>query len=192
MTTNFPPYEVINLKHPHEHRVLRKLAKELTFPLSDEDKRDVELVEQRFDSETNMAGVAAPQIGIAKQIIVFSAPDDPLLKKWRQDFTQTMPKQVWINPSYEPLDEATHEEYEGCFSVADMAGPVKRYSHIKYRAYDKDGSVIKGKAEGYLARVIQHEVDHIRGTLFIDHVEEGRLLPISEYREKRRKAMQGS
>lgn len=184
----FPPYEVIDLKHPHKHAVLREPAKALSFPLSEEDKRDIDICERRFDTEENMAGVAAPQIGIAKQIIVFAA-EDPELKKWRQDFTQSMPKQIWINPSFEPIGDAMHEEYEGCFSVEHMAGPVKRYSHIKYRAYDTEGKLIEGKAEGYLARVIQHEVEHIRGTLFIDHVPKGKLLPIEEYREQRREAL---
>lgn len=188
---DLPPYEVIDLRHPKTHAILRGPIKPLSFPLSKEDERDIDIVERRFDTEENMAGVAAPQIGIAKQIIVFAAVD-PEIKKWRQDFTQSMPKQVWLNPSFDPIGDATHEEYEGCFSVEDMAGPVKRYSRIKYWANDRDGNVVKGIAEGYLARVIQHEVEHIRGTLFIDHVAKGKLLPIEEYREKRRKAMQES
>jgi len=187
-THDLPPYEVLDLKHPKKHPILRGPIKALSFPLSEEDERDIDIVERRFDTEENMAGVAAPQIGIAKQIIVFAA-DDPEIKKWRQDFTQSMPKQVWINPSFEPVGDATHEEYEGCFSVEDMAGPVKRYSRVKYRAHDREGNLITGIAEGYLARVIQHEVEHIRGTLFIDHVSKGKLLPIDEYREQRRQAL---
>lgn len=185
-----PPYEVIDLKHPKSHRVLRIPAAKLAFPLSSEDLRDVDIVEQRFDTEVNMAGVAAPQIGIAKQIIVFAAPELPDLKKWRKDFTQTMSKQVWINPSFEPIGDAKALDFEACFSVQEMAGPVKRYEKIKYHAFDRDGNVIEGIAEGYLARVIQHEVDHVNATLFIDHVASGELVLIRDYREKRRKAIE--
>jgi peptide deformylase len=185
-----PPYEVIDLAHPKEHPILRVPAVELKFPLSTEDKRDVGIVEKRFDTEENMAGVAAPQIGIAKQIIVFSAPENPTLKKWRADFTQTMPKQIWINPSFEPIGTDKREDYEGCFSVGDVAGPVKRFERIQYRAFDVDGKLIEGQAEGFLARIIQHEIEHVRGILYIDHVPEGQLLLISEYREMRRKAME--
>jgi peptide deformylase len=190
-TDVLPPYEVLDMSHPDKHPILRVKAKALSFPLSDEDKRDVAICEQRFDTELNMAGVAAPQIGISKQIIVFAAPDDPTLKKWRTDITQTMPKQVWINPTYEAIGENQREYYEACFSVTELAGPVKRFERVKYKAYDVDGNVIEGEAEGYLARVIQHEVEHIRGTLYIDHVPEGQLLPIAEYRERRRKAIEG-
>lgn len=184
-----PEYEVLDLQKPKEHVVLRKVAAELTFPLSDDDKRDVKIVETKFDGEENMAGLAAPQIGISKKIIVFAAPEDPVLRKWRPDFTQSMPKTIWINPSYEPVESETHQDYEACFSVNDMAGPVKRYKTIRYRAFDIDGKLVEGQAEGFLARIIQHEVDHVNGTLFVDYVADGELMLISEYREKKRKAM---
>lgn len=184
-----PDYEVLDMQQPKKHAVLRKVAAALTFPLNDEDRRDVKIVETKFDGEENMAGLAAPQIGISKKIIVFATPEDPALKKWRPDFTQSMPKTIWINPSYEPVEAQTHQDYEACFSVNDMAGPVKRFKTIKYRAYDLDGNLVEGQAEGFLARVIQHEVDHVNGMLFVDYVPDGELMLISEYRDKKRKAM---
>lgn len=186
---NLPHYELLDLHHPKQHSVLRRIAQPLTFPLSEEDVRDVRIVETKFDNETNMAGLAAPQIGISKQIIVFAAPENEALKNWRADFTQTMPKTIWINPKYEPIDVYQTEDYEACFSVEQMAGPVKRYKSIRYGAHDIDGNLIEGIAEGFLARVIQHEVDHVQGKLFVDYVPEGKLLPISIYRENRRKAL---
>lgn len=186
-----PPYQVLNMRHPEKHSVLRVPAKALSFPLSDDDLRDVKICEKRFDTEENMAGVAAPQIGISKQIIVFAAPEDPLLRRWREDFTQSMPKQIWINPSFEPIGTEMHEYYEACFSVTELAGPVKRFARVRYHAYDVEGNLIEGEAEGYLARVIQHEVEHVRGILYIDHVPKGKLLTVEEYRERRRKAMAG-
>ena len=96
-----------------------------------------------------------------------------------------MPKTLWINPSYEPLGEEMHEDYEACFSVKDIAGLVRRYKQVHYRAYDKDGKLIEGKAEGFLARIIQHEIDHLNGILFLQgdsklHVHSNSLILVSQ------------
>jgi peptide deformylase len=173
--------------------VLITRAAEIQFPLSLEDKRDLEILEQKFDAEENCAGLAAPQIGISKQIIIFEAPDDPVLKKWRPDLTQTMPRTIWINPTYEGIDEAGfHVDYEACFSVGGVAAPVKRFKKIRYGAYDPHGTLIEGMAEGFLARMIQHETDHVYGILYVDRVEDKNLiLPVEEYRRRRQAAMEG-
>lgn len=187
-----PPYVVIN--DDTQPKALRTVliteAEPLSFPLSDEDKQILTILEKKFDSEENCAGLAAPQIGFAKQIIVFSAPENPELKKWRKDFTQTMPKTIWINPTYEPIGNATSEDYEGCFSVDDLAGTVKRYKKIRYFAYSPDGTPVSGIAEGFLARIIQHEIDHIHGKLFLSYVEQDKLFSLSEYRRMRKEKLE--
>lgn len=173
--------------------VLRTKSALLTFPLSVQDMEDVKALEQQFDYEGNCAGLAAPQIGIAKQIIIFAAPDTEELKKWRPDLTQTMPKTIWINAEFEGIaSEGMSEDYEGCFSVKDMAASVSRYRKIKYTAYDVKGNKIEGTAEGYLARVIQHEIDHANGVLFVDKAVPGSVMTIEEYRAKRKAAMERS
>lgn len=189
--TEDPSYVVINDEsQPKERRqILRDPAEVVRFPLNDEDKKILETLEKKFDKEENCAGLAAPQIGYSKSMIIFSAPNDPLIKKWRQDLTQTMGKTCWINPSYEPIGSDMHEDYEGCFSVDNLAGPVKRYKKVKYKATLPTGEEVEGEAEGFLARIIQHEIDHLNGLLCIDLVEEGKLLTIDEYRRKRAKAM---
>ena len=184
-----PPYVNIDTKTRRGADVLHKPAQKLTFPLSMQDQLDIQILEQKFDSEQNCAGLAAPQLGIGKQIIVLSAPDNALLKKWRADFTQTMDKQIWINPSYEAIGLEKIEDYEGCFSGGELAGPVQRFRKIRYHAYDPQGKEIIGIAEGFLARIIQHEIDHIHGQLFTDLVPEEQILTISEYRRKRLAAM---
>jgi peptide deformylase len=100
-----------------------------------------------------------------------------------------MDKTIWINPSYESVGEDKQEDYEACFSVLEVAGPVKRYKKIRYKAFTMDGEPVEGLAEGYLARLIQHETDHINGTLYIDYVPREKLLKVEEYRQKRRDAM---
>lgn len=164
-------------------------AQTFNFPLSEEDINIINTVEAKFDQEENMAGLAAPQIGLHKQVIVFSAPDDPQLKKWRPELTQTMDKTIWLNPSYEIFGDETTTDYEACFSVDNLVGPVERATNIKYTAFDKEGNKITGEATGFLARVIQHEVDHVHGILFIEKVPENQIESIESYREKRAKAM---
>lgn len=187
---SLPDYILINVQTHEAPPVLRTSAKEVSFPLTPEDTDHIRTLEAKYDQEKNCAGLAAPQIGIAKQIIVFAAPDNPELRKWRPDFTQTMEKTIWINPSYEGIGTEKNEDYEACFSVPDIAGPVKRYKKIRYQAYTVTGDLVEGVAEGFLARLIQHETDHINGKLFIDYVPEGQLLTIEEYRKKRAEAME--
>jgi peptide deformylase len=190
--TDLPSYVVINDPKCPNRDVLRQPAKTLSFPLTEEDKKDIETLVDKYDQEDNCAGLAAPQIGISKRIIVFAVHDDPQLKKWRPDLTDTMPKTLWINPSYEPVEEDKHIDYEGCFSVNDVTGPVPRFKTIRYKAYTLEGNSVEGIVHGFLARLIQHEVDHLNGRCFIDYVAQEDLLNIEEYRKRRRKAMESS
>lgn len=180
-----PDYSAVDLTANQKPAVLTTPAQKLSFPLTPEDINDIRVLEAKFDQEKNCAGLAAPQIGIAKQIIVFAAPESDDIKKWRPDFTQFMDKTIWINPSYVGIGEGKKEDYEACFSVLEMAGPVKRYNKIRYTAYTMSGDRVEGVAEGFLARIIQHEVDHVNGKLFIDYVPEGRLMKIDDYRKKK-------
>lgn len=184
-----PDYVALKETDTETPAVLRTPAKELTFPLSAEDQRDVAILEMKYDQEKNCAGLAAPQIGISKRIIVFAAPADEDLKKWRSDFTDTMPKTIWINPSYIGVTEDKHEDFEGCFSVENLAGPVKRYKAIQYKAYTPAGEPIEGVAHGFLARIIQHEVDHLNGTLCIMLAPKDKIIKVDEYRRRRAEAM---
>lgn len=185
-----PPYVVLNDPECPNTEVLRSPAEAFTFPLSKEDIDLINTLVHKYDQEGNCAGLAAPQIGIGKRVIVFEVPDDPALKKWRPDLEETMPKTIWLNPSYEAVTEEFQEDYEGCFSVANLAGPVKRHKKIRYKAYNQDGSLIEGTATGFLARVIQHEIDHLNGKLCIDYVAPDELLTIDEYRKRRAAAME--
>lgn len=184
------PYVVFDMKAQRPD-ILSHCASPLSFPLSEEDMKDIQMLEQQFDYEKNCAGLAATQIGIAKQIIIFAAPENPDLKKWRPDFTQAMPKTIWVNPSYEGIEEeGFHEDYEGCFSVADVAASVKRYKKVKYHAYDINGNEVNGVAEGFVARIIQHEIDHVQGILFVDKADPEKILLVEEYRALRKAAME--
>jgi peptide deformylase len=188
--SDLPVYVVVNNPQEENVAVLRTPAEPLTFPLSTEDQEVIRILVAKFDQEENCAGLAAPQIGFGKQIIVFSIDDEPELKKYRPDLVQTMKKTIWINPSYEPIGTEKHMDYEGCFSVADLAGPVPRFKTVLYKAYTPEGTLVTGTAEGFLARAIQHEVDHLNGTCFIDYVPQEELMTIDECQKKRRQEME--
>ncbi|MGI4852306.1 MAG: peptide deformylase [Janthinobacterium lividum] len=187
--TDLPHYVVINNAECANREVLTTPAKEVSFPLSAENQTIVDLLVEKFRQEKNCAGLAAPQIGFNCRIIVFSAPDDPKLKKWRPDLSDTMGETLWLNPSYQGLSDKKFSDYEGCFSVHGLGGPVARFEEISYRAYNAQGKIIEGKAKGFLARIIQHEVDHLNGILFWDLIEKDQLLPIETYRKIRSDAL---
>lgn len=169
--------------------VLRALAMPVSLPISDEDRLSIDTLVLKFDTEGTCAGLAAPQIGISKRIIVFATPDTPALRIWRPDLSDIMTKTVWLNPEYEGVEEqGYHEDYEGCFSVEGLAGTVRRYKQIRYTAINEQGQEIKGVANGYLARLIQHEIDHLNGVLFTDIAKD--TFPIEEYRKMREEAVQ--
>lgn len=180
-----PDYVLLENADDPRVGILRQVAEDFLFPLSKEDQQIIRTVEAKYDAEGNCSGLAAPQLGFSKKMMVFSVPEDDNLKKWRPDISDTMPKTIWLNPSYEPVGTETHTDYEACFSIGEKAGPVARYKTITYRAFLCDGSLVEGTANGFLARVIQHEMDHLYGKLFIDYVPEGELLLIEEYRRRR-------
>ncbi len=164
-TRTLPPYVCIDDHLCTNTNVLREPAKTVEFPLSDEVCQALADLEAKYDHEENIAGLAAPQIGYPYKIIVFAVPDDPNLKKFRNDLVQTMSKTIWINPTYTPLSNEKRKDMEGCFSIKKYVGQVERYTHIAYCATTVDGKKVTGEATGFLARVIQHEVDHLNGIL---------------------------
>lgn len=182
----------VDINHPEDPRikVLTTRARTLAFPLTPKDLAMIQDLEAKFDQEENCAGLAAPQIGYGIRAMVFAAEEKEDIKRWRPDFTQFMPKTIWINPSYTPIGHKKHKDYEGCFSVGGMAGEVARYVKIHYKAFLTDGTPVEGKAEGFLARLIQHEIDHTDGILYKDKAIPGTMMSIDEYREKRQKAME--
>jgi peptide deformylase len=185
MTKELPSYVLIDDAECQNRDILRKVADPFQFPLSEDDKEILKTLEAKFDSETNMTGLAAPQIGFSKQAIIFAVCDTPEMKKWRPDISDTLPKSIWLNPSYMPISDEKHSDYEGCFSVGEWAGEVERFKEVNYTAYLPNGEYIEGSASGFLARAIQHEIDHLNGILFIDLVPKDKLFTIEEYRHKR-------
>jgi peptide deformylase len=185
-----PDFVVINNPACSNKEVLRQTAEAVSFPLSSEDRDCIAMLQEKFSLEATGVGLAAPQLGFSKRIILLEVNADPGVKQWRKDLTDAMPRTIWINPGFEPVGQERSVDYEACFSVADLAGEVSRFTTIRYTACTEAGERIEGTATGFLARVIQHEIDHLNGKLFIDYVAEGGLVTMAQYREARAKAME--
>jgi len=121
------------------------------------------LIADMFDTmeAANGAGLAAPQIGENLQLVIFG-----FTKNLRYPDAQPVPHTVLINPVIEPLGDAEEEGWEGCLSVPGLRGVVPRFARIRYRGLDPVGRVIEREADGFHARVVQHEVDHLIGRLY--------------------------
>lgn len=122
------------------------------------------LVRDMFDTmrAVNGAGLAAPQIGVDLQLVIFGSdernpryPDRPLV-----------PPTVLLNPVVTPLGDGEEEDWEGCLSVPGLRGKVPRWSRIRYTGFDPYGDPVDRTVEGFHARVVQHECDHLIGKLY--------------------------
>lgn len=181
-----PDYVHIDVETCTLKQVLREPSEEVSFPLSAEDQGIVDVLREKFLNEENCAGLAAPQIGFSKRIIVYAIPEE--IKNYRLDSDEVVPTRVLINPAYEPLSETKVKDWEGCFSVAHTCGEVPRYKEIRYWGYDEKGNKIEGIARGFHARLLQHEIGHINGELFIDlFTSDCRSGPLEEMRAIRQK-----
>ena len=109
------------------------------------------------------AALAAVQIDALKRVVIVRSDFDD---KTSNDFT------TLINPEIVKYEGKLIDDYEGCLSVKNVYGKVPRYSKIRVRAINTDGQEVRFKAEGFLARVIQHEIDHTNGIVFIDHIKD--------------------
>ncbi len=109
----------------------------------------------------NGAGLAAPQIGIDLQLVIFGYTSNV-----RYPEAPPVPPTVLINPVITPLDEEVVNGWEGCLSVPGLRGVVPRHARIRYAGFDPEGRPIEREADGFHARVVQHECDHLIGRLY--------------------------
>ncbi|MDB9761803.1 peptide deformylase [Alphaproteobacteria bacterium] len=138
------------------HPLLLQKAKEVSDPTSPEIKK---LVNDMFDTLNDLGGsgvgLAAPQVHVSLQIVIFEAANE------NESSLITL-----INPKIEILTEETSIDWEGCLSVPGLRGKVSRPNKIKYTGLDIEGNKIETIAEGFDARVVQHECDHLFGVLY--------------------------
>lgn len=107
------------------------------------------------------AGLAAPQIGVDQALAIFG-----FRQNQRYPDAPAVPETVLINPTITPLDDTEEDGWEGCLSVPGLRGVVPRFARILYTGFDAEGRPIEREAEGFHARVVQHECDHLIGKLY--------------------------
>ncbi|MBC3885003.1 peptide deformylase [Undibacterium griseum] len=122
-----------------------------------------ELISDMFDTmrAANGAGLAAPQIGVNLRLVIFGFQSNS-----RYPDAPVVPETVLINPVLTPLSDATDDAWEGCLSVPGMRGLVPRWSALHYAGMDQFGNSLSREVDGFHARVVQHECDHLDGILY--------------------------
>lgn len=151
--------------------------------------RQVAASVQRFDRELTAlvadmndtmralsgAGLAAPQIGVSLRVVIFEVGANP-----RYPEVSPIPYTVLVNPELTPLADEQEEGWEGCLSVPGLRGLVPRYKKLRYRGFDIEGTPIDRTVEGFHARVVQHEVDHLDGILYPMRITDMRYFGFNE------------
>ncbi len=120
-------------------------------------------------ADANGAGLAAPQIGVMRRVVIFGYQQNP-----RYPEAPPVPETVLINPVITPLGDEREDGWEGCLSVPGMRGLVPRYRRIRYSGLDQNGETIAREVDGFHARVVQHECDHLDGILYPLRIEDMR------------------
>ena len=156
--------DIITLPNPH----LRQKSAKVHVVTDDTHTLIDEMVEAALDWEDSRpheisAALAAVQIDRLERVVIVRSDFDD---KAERGFT------ALINPEIVKYEGELTHDYEGCLSVSNIYGKVPRHSKIRIKALDLDGNEVRFKAEGFLARVIQHEIDHTNGIVFIDHIHD--------------------
>lgn len=122
-----------------------------------------QLIEDMFDTMAAAGGVglAAPQIGVGLQVVIFGFETSE-----RYPDADSVPQTILINPLITPLGDGEELGWEGCLSVPGLRGEVPRHTRIRYQGFDADGQPIDRTVDGFHARVVQHECDHLIGRLY--------------------------
>lgn len=143
-----------------DERLLRTAAAVTAFDTPELHALVADLLETM--AAVNGAGLAAPQIGVDLQVVIFgSGQVNP-----RYPHEPAFPQTVLINPVITPLGDEEQEGWEGCLSVPGMRAIVPRWQRIRYTGFDVQGQAIDRIADGFHARVVQHECDHLIGKLY--------------------------
>ena len=156
--------------------VLRQKAETITDVSSLETQQIINTLKDTLAS-TQGVGIAAPQISVSKQIIIVASrpstryPNAPLMEPT-----------LMINPSFHPLSEHKEKDWEGCLSIPGIRALVPRYTQIEITYTDINAQLITMPFNGFIARVFQHEYDHLDGTVYLDRVEDNKdIFAESEY-----------
>jgi peptide deformylase len=154
--------KVARLGHP----VLRQIAEPVSPEAiaAPEIQRLIDDMLETMD-EYDGAGLAAPQVHVSQRIVIYGVRQNP-----RYPDAEEVPLTVLVNPRITPATSEIEEDWEGCLSVPEMRGRVPRHTKVKVEAYGRDGKLLRFTADGFHARVVQHECDHLDGTVYLDRM----------------------
>ena len=124
------------------------------------------LIEDMFDTmrSADGAGLAAPQIGVPLRVVIFGSEEGAPNPRYPDE--PEVPRTILVNPVLQPLSDELQDGWEGCLSVPGLRGVVPRYRWLRYGGFNPDGQPIERTVEGFHARVVQHECDHLDGILY--------------------------
>ena len=148
--------EILKMGHPTLLEIAKPVEK---FNTSELDS----IIEDMIDTmkENDGAGLAAPQIGLGMQLVIFGFDSNE-----RYPEADQVPFTVLINPVITPIGDEEEDGWEGCLSVPGLMGVVPRFKKIRYQGKDQHGNEIDREVDGFHARVVQHECDHLIGKLY--------------------------
>jgi len=154
--------KIAHLGHP----ILRRVAE----PVSPEAIRSPEiqrLVDDMLETmaDHDGAGLAAPQVHVSRRVVIYGVEENP-----RYPDAESVPLTVLVNPRITALGSELEEDWEGCLSVPDLRGRVPRFAHVRVEGYGRDGKTLRFDAQGFHARVVQHECDHLDGKVYLDRM----------------------
>ena len=148
--------------------ILNKISEEINIKnINEEILEIIDDLKSTLEFGTGL-GIAAPQIGINKRIIVVGAKKENI----KYNDAEEIPVTAMINPTWIKLSKETDIQYEGCMSVPSIRGRVERYKNIELTYYNEKGEKIVKQLNGFLARLVQHECDHLDGIVFLERVKE--------------------
>ena len=157
------------------HPILKQRAAEVSDPTGAEIRN---LINDMIDTLADVggAGLAAPQVHVPLRVVIFQVPAKRIRAEDNNPEAEGIPLTALINPVIEPLSPEQTEGIEACLSVPGLAGMVPRWTSIRYSAISPTGDIIETVAKGFHARVVQHEVDHLDGIVFLDRIRSSRDL----------------
>ncbi len=160
------------------HPILAGRAQAVIDPARPEVQRLIDDMIATLD-DIGGAGLAAPQVHVPLRLVIFRVSPG-------RAGGEEVPLGVLIDPIVEPLDDETQTAYEGCLSLPGLLGAVPRFARVRYRGLDRDGEPVDQVAEGFHARVVQHECDHLDGILYPKRMADlGKFGFVEELRQNR-------
>ncbi|MEE2761345.1 MAG: peptide deformylase [Pseudomonadota bacterium] len=161
------------------HPVLHRRADPVEDPSAPEVRAIVRDMIETLDDAGGI-GLAAPQVHIPKRIVIFFIPRERQIDGEGEGEKSGVELTIMINPEVEPIDEGITSDWEACLSVPNMMGAVPRFSAIRYTWQDLAGSTQTCEADGFHARAVQHECDHLDGILYPMRMEDLSLFGFAE------------